>query len=259
MGYRKLLLLGLVLLGTLKLSSQELITVFGTISDTAGYSVGYANITIPGTKYGATADKFGQYSIQIPQGTINLVVTCVGYQNKKISLEKTTNKKIRQDIIIESSVENLEEVKINSRSESLGTIQKLDTRFLFSMPNENGGIENLVKQMPGVASNNELSSQYSVRGGNFDENLVYVNNIEVYKPILIQSGQQEGLSFVNPDMVGSIKFSAGGFNATYGDKMSSVLDITYKHPQKIKVQQVQVFWVEVFIMKAYRKIKNSNT
>ena len=100
------------------------------------------------------------------------------------------------------------------------------------MPNINGGIENIIKQMPGVASNNELSSQYSVRGGNFDENLVYVNNIEVYKPMLIQSGQQEGLSFVNPDLVGSLKFSAGGFDATYGDKMSSVLDITYKMPSE---------------------------
>src|SRR5450759_4012687 len=84
--------------------------------------------------------------------------------------------------------------------------------------------------MPGVASNNELSSQYSVRGGNYDENLVYVNDVEIYRPFLVRSGQQEGLSFLNPDLVSSISFSAGGFDAKYGDKMSSVLDIKYRKP-----------------------------
>ena len=85
--------------------------------------------------------------------------------------------------------------------------------------------------MPGVHSNNELSSQYSVRGGNFDENIVYVNGIEIYRPQLIRTGQQEGLSFINPDMVGSVGFSSGGYPVEYGDKMSSVLDITYKKPE----------------------------
>ena len=92
-------------------------------------------------------------------------------------------------------------------------------------------MEAILKTLPGVSSANELSSQYSVRGGNFDENLVYVNGIEIYRPFLVRSGQQEGLSFVNTDMVGSILFSAGGFEAKYGDKMSSVLDITYKKPR----------------------------
>jgi hypothetical protein len=234
MGYRKIALSILIIFEVLKLSGQDLVTVYGNISDTTGYSVGFANITLPGTKYGATADKFGQYSIQIPKTNCTLIVTCVGYQNEKIIVDSTNSKTIKKDIIIKSSIESLEEVKVSSRSETSGTIQRIDTKTLLSMPNENGGIENIIKQMPGVASNNELSSQYSVRGGSFDENLVYVNNIEVYKPMLIQSGQQEGLSFVNPDLVGSLKFSAGGFDATYGDKMSSVLDITYKKPTENK-------------------------
>ena len=93
-------------------------------------------------------------------------------------------------------------------------------------------MEDLIKTLPGVSSTNELSSTYSVRGGNYDENLVYVNGIEVYRPFLVRSGQQEGLSFINSDMVDDIKFSAGGFDAIYGDKMSSVLDIKYRDPVK---------------------------
>ena len=96
------------------------------------------------------------------------------------------------------------------------------------------GIENILKTLPGVSINNEMSTQYSVRGGNFDENLVYVNGIEIYRPFLIRSGQQEGLSFVNSEMIEDIKFSSGGFEAIYGDKMSSVLDIKYKSPTSNK-------------------------
>lgn len=116
-----------------------------------------------------------------------------------------------------------------SRKESFSRIKP---KHVSVLPGNSGGIEAILKTLPGVSSANELSSQYSVRGGNFDENLVYVNGIEVYRPFLVRSGQQEGLSFVNTDMVSSILFSAGGFDAKYGDKMSSVLDITYKLPRK---------------------------
>ncbi len=95
--------------------------------------------------------------------------------------------------------------------------------------------------LPGVSNNNELSTQYNVRGGNFDENLVYVNGIEVYRPFLIRSGQQEGLSFINSNMVQNINFSAGGFQAKYGDKLSSVLDITYRKPKKLQQQLMLVY------------------
>ena len=111
-----------------------------------------------------------------------------------------------------------------------GIFNKLNPKQAQLLPSISGGIEDLIKTLPGVSSNNELSSQYTVRGGNFDENLVYVNGIEIYRPFLIRSGQQEGLSFLNPSLVSSISFSAGGFSAEYGDKLSSVLDVTYKRP-----------------------------
>jgi hypothetical protein len=230
MGIRKLLFISTLLCLPHIISSQEYSTVYGSISDTTGYTVGFANITIPGTKYGATADRFGQFELKIPSGKNTLLITCVGYKTNTQQVNIEPGKKNKLDIVLEETLENVEEVKIVSRSEQSGTLQRIDAKTLGAMPNSTGNIENIVKQLPGVSSNNELSSQYSVRGGSFDENLVYVNDIEIYRPVLIRSGQQEGLSFVNPDMVGSLKFSAGGFDATYGDKMSSVLDITYKKP-----------------------------
>ncbi len=107
---------------------------------------------------------------------------------------------------------------------------RIDPKIAFSIPTSSDKIPTLLKTLPGVSSNNELSSQYSVRGGNYDENLVYVNDIEIYRPYLVRSGQQEGLSFINSDLVSSLLFSAGGFDAKYGDKMSSVLDLQYKKP-----------------------------
>lgn len=115
------------------------------------------------------------------------------------------------------------------------------------IPGANAGIENILKTLPGVNSNNELSTQYMVRGGNFDENLVYVNEVEVYRPFLIRSGQQEGLSFTNTDLVQNVDFSAGGFQAKFGDKLSSVLDITYRKPTQFGASFEASFWEEVLL------------
>ena len=126
----------------------------------------------------------------------------------------------------------LNSIIVKDQKSRKSNLSRIKTKHVEVIPGSSGGIESVLKTLPGVSSANELSSQYSVRGGNFDENLVYVNGIEVYRPFLIHSGQQEGLSFVNTDLVGSILFSAGGFSAKYGDKMSSVLDIKYKQPKK---------------------------
>ena len=121
------------------------------------------------------------------------------------------------------------------RRRQTGTIQQIETKQNRLAPDASGGsIEAVIATQAGVSSNNELSSQYNVRGGSFDENMVYVNGIEIYRPLLIRSGQQEGLSFINPDMVQSVGFSTGGYEAKYGDKMSSVLDITYKKPERLE-------------------------
>ncbi len=210
--------------------SQNLATIFGSITDTAGYPIGFTNIAISGTKFGTTADRFGQYELQIPSDSCTIVISCIGYRTIKQKVKIDSGKKVKFDFALPVVYENVEEIQIRGRFEQSGTMQRVDAHTLSSMPNVSGNIESIIKSLPGVSSNNELSSQYSVRGGNFDENLVYVNDIEIYRPFLIRSGQQEGLSFVNPDLVGSLKFSAGGFDASYGDKMSSVLDITYKRP-----------------------------
>jgi hypothetical protein len=210
--------------------SQEFSVIYGTIRDTADYPISFANVAVKGTKYGTTASHFGLYELQIPSTTDTVVVTCIGYQSRKFKIKVEPGAKIKYDFNLPVAYESLEEVKVSGRLDKSGTMQRIDPQSYSTMPNVSGNIENIVKTFTGVSSNNELSSQYSVRGGSFDENLVYVNDIEIYRPFLIRSGQQEGLSFVNPDLVGSLKFSAGGFDASYGDKMSSVLDIAYKRP-----------------------------
>ena len=144
-------------------------------------------------------------------------------------LKKGQNYKL--NIILKESNTILKDIIVKDQKSRKSNLSRIKTKHVEVIPGSNGGIESILKTLPGVSSANELSSQYSVRGGNFDENLVYVNGIEVYRPFLIHSGQQEGLSFVNSDLVGSILFSAGGFSAKYGDKMSSVLDIKYKKPK----------------------------
>ncbi|AUP81722.1 TonB-dependent receptor [Flavivirga eckloniae] len=138
--------------------------------------------------------------------------------------------------VMSTSIEQIATVVVtNNRRKEVEGVVTLKPETIRKIPGANAGVENLLLTLPGVSNNNELSTQYSVRGGNYDENLVYVNDIEVYRPFLIRSGQQEGLSFVNTDLVQNVDFSAGGFQAKYGDKLSSVLDITYKIPYQFEV------------------------
>ena len=133
--------------------------------------------------------------------------------------------------VMDVSVEQIGVVELSAkRNKRVTGIVTISPEAIRKIPGANAGVENLLKSLPGVNGNNELSTQYAVRGGNYDENLVYVNEIEVYRPFLIRSGQQEGLSFVNSDLTSNVDFSAGGFQAKYGDKLSSVLDITYRKP-----------------------------
>ena len=146
-----------------------------------------------------------------------------------VSLELKPNEDYEFNIVLKNNVEQMGEVIIsnNSRKRVEG-VTTISPRAVRLIPGANAGVENILKTLPGVYSNNELSTQYAVRGGNYDENLVYVNEVEVYRPFLVRSGQQEGLSFTNTDLVQNIEFSAGGFQAKFGDKLSSVLDITYR-------------------------------
>lgn len=214
--------------------SQYMITVSGVVKDTTGLPVEYAAVTVSGVKAGTYTDLNGRFYLRIPgDGTERMLnISVTGYESLSFSI--TCNRDISLgDIIIREKITDIGEIKVVSeiRKVSTTTVRIVPKDFRF-LPSSSGSFESVLKTLPGVSSNNELSSAYSVRGGNYDENLVYINDIEISRPFLIRSGQQEGLSAINPDLVSSVLFSSGGFSAVYGDKMSSVLDISYRKPMK---------------------------
>ena len=211
--------------------SQKTTIIKGFIKNSQNQSI--ENVSVKYNDIGTSTDKRGYYEIRIPVKTsITLEFSHVGY--KSLSKDFYAKKRIviRFSPILKFENKILDEVVIkNEIKEAQGTTS-IKAEKMKRIPGANSGIETLLMTLPGVSNNNELSTQYNVRGGNFDENLVYVNGIEIYRPFLIRSGQQEGLSFVNSSMVQNINFSAGGFQARYGDKLSSVLDITYRKPRE---------------------------
>jgi len=223
----------LFLLVPLVARAQEFGFISGTVSDSAGVPVELANVALLGTGEGTMTNADGAFTIRVPSGrSYTLVVSCVGYLSEQFPVRIDQGVTRQLNVSLERDIRSLEEVSVQSRQERASTFRRIDVDDLTYMPTTTGKVEAIIKSQAGVSSNNELSSQYTVRGGNFDENLVYVNDIEIYRPFLVRSGQQEGLSFVNSDLVRSVKFSAGGFDARYGDKMSSALDISYKQPTK---------------------------
>lgn len=178
----------------------------------------------------------GFYSIEIPANQkVSLIFSHQSFKNSTISIELKPNEDFELNPVMSAKIEQMGELVITSDSKKrIEGVTTIDPVIIRLIPGANAGIENIIKTLPGVYSNNELSTSYAVRGGNYDENLVYVNEIEVYRPFLIRSGQQEGLSFTNTDMVENVDFSAGGFQSKYGDKLASVLDITYRNPKRYK-------------------------
>jgi hypothetical protein len=231
----RLLLCLLILSVATAVSGQENGLLKGSIRDSVGEPVDLASVSLLGIQRGTMTNPDGSYELKIPSGrSYTVVVSCVGYRTKQFAVRLDAGATRDQDISLIRDVRALREVSVSARQERGSTFHRIDVEELNYMPTATGKVETIIKSQAGVSSNNELSSQYSVRGGNFDENLVYVNDIEIYRPFLVRSGQQEGLSFVNSDLVSSIKFSAGGYDARYGDKMSSALDITYKRPQALR-------------------------
>lgn len=207
-------------------------TLVGKVTDQAGKPLELANISIRNSAIGTVSNRDGAYLLRIPaKKPIVIVFSMIGYQSVEKNLNASEEQRIELNIPLQQIDQEIGEVQITQHRRNKTNMNRIESKYLTSMTDQGtGGVEALIKTLPGVSSNNELSSQYTVRGGNFDENLVYVNDIEVYRPFLIRSGQQEGMSFINSDMVSSIEFSAGGFDAKYGDKMSSVLDIKYRKP-----------------------------
>ena len=212
-------------------------TITGVVLDEQNQPIPKVHITTPDG--GTFSDQAGFYLLKVVSDQeTTITFSHLGFEN--IILENLilrTNEIFEFNPIMKVDAIQVDGVTVTPTGEKdVEGITTIPPNIVRRIPGANAGIENVLKLLPGVSSNNELSTQYSVRGGNYDENLVYINEIEVYRPFLIRSAQQEGLSFVNTDLTQSLKFSPGGFQAKYGDKLSSVLDITYKHPTSFETQ-----------------------
>ena len=204
----------------------------GIILDTNNHPVASVNVSNLGNA--TQSNENGFYRILVPSNKKTTVIfSHVSLKRVSTTLTLRPNEEYEFNLIMNDNEEQIGEVIVfGSNKKRVQGITTIEPKMIRKIPGANAGVENILKSLPGVNSNNELSTQYAVRGGNYDENLVYVNEIEVYRPFLIRSGQQEGLSFTNTDLVQNIDFSAGGFQAKFGDKLSSVLDITYRKPTK---------------------------
>ena len=226
----KLLLPLLFIFLTIASLTAQTATVKGIIFDEDHLIVSGASVTFDSK--GVLSDVNGVYVLEIPSGkAVDLKYTYLGLKAVTLTVTLESNEDFEFNPVMKTDVEQIDVVVIDAnKRKRIEGIQSITPEIARTMVGGNAGVENVLASLPGVAKNNELSTQYSVRGGNFDENLVYVNEIEVYRPFLIRSGQQEGLSFVNSGMTSNVDFSAGGFQSKFGDKLSSVLDITYRRP-----------------------------
>ena len=220
-----------LLLSTIMISAQQF-TLSGKVSDEDGNAIELATVSCLDQGAVTMANLNGEFSLKLHSAdSVVVKFSMVGYQSRTRVLRKPKgNQKL---MVTLHPMKALDEVVVTERRRQTTGTAELDTKDLKVAPTTSGNaVEELVQQQAGVSSHNELSSQYNVRGGSFDENSVYINNVEVYRPLLIRSGQQEGLSVINSDMVEKIAFSSGGFEAKYGDKMSSALDIQYRKPTR---------------------------
>lgn len=215
-----------------QLVAQTTVRFYGRVSDENNHGIEAVDITVDDLPFGTSSDSSGRYSFEfettLPKLTLRFEQ--LGY-GSATSVQKVRQGSHRVNVTLRDSSTMLSGVSVTEIARQTESVNKLPVDRLKETPNVSGGIEGLITSQAGVSTNNELSSQYSVRGGNYDENCVYVNHIEVYRPMLVRSGEQEGLSFVNPDLVDNLSFSTGGYSVEYGDKMSSVLDIQYKKPE----------------------------
>ena len=237
---RSILFYILALFSVFTMVKAQSVVVQGKVTDETGAPMDMVHIRLSRGSIGTLSNFKGEYDLRVGKSdTLRIIFTSLGYKR----VERVVNTNVKDGEKVSLNVQMLpntaviNDVEVVARQRNNNGVEKIGTDELKRTPTASGdAVEDLLGTMAGVTMNNEMSSQYSVRGGSFDENLVYVNGIEIYRPQLISSGQQEGLSFINSSMVGSIGFSTGGFAPEYGDKMSSVLDITYKRPERFEAE-----------------------
>ena len=235
MNKKRILLLTLLSMSFLTALFAENIKITGKVIDNEDKPIEFGTVRVVGTAIGTNTDLSGQYSLTVAQkDTVELSFSCIGFKtvNRKLINPKG---ELTVNVRMYPEASELSDLEVVGYKQNINGMQSFDADAFKLSPDVSGGsVEAMIASMPGVNSNNEMSSQYSVRGGTFDENSVYINGVAIYRPQLVKSGQQEGLSIINPDMVGNLKFSSGGFPARYADKMSSALDITYREPEALE-------------------------
>ncbi|MFM2359912.1 MAG: hypothetical protein RLY16_1905, partial [Bacteroidota bacterium] len=214
------------------IAQRKTATISGIVTDDAGKPIQRASIVILGKTKGELANDSGRFRIVVPaEKSLALVFSATGFFDFQKNFFLSNQEEEMVTIQLQSNSKTLTTVVVTAdqRERTELGLTKINPKSALVLPSTIGGVEGLIKTL--VGSNNELTSQYSVRGGNYDENLIYINDFEIFRPYLVRSGQQEGLSFINPEMAKNVNFYNGGFQARYGDKMSSVLDIQYKKPK----------------------------
>ena len=230
--YLKTSILFVLFLMVTQVAIGQSFTLQGKVSDKDGNPIELASVMVVSQGKLAMTNLKGEFHMLLhSEDSVKVRFSMIGYKSKERVLRRPQGK---QTMLVQLLDDNeMQEVIVEGKTKQHGTTEELDVDKVKQGPSATGNaVEEMVQTQAGVSTHSELSSQYNVRGGTFDENSVYINNIEVYRPFLVRSGQQEGLSIINPDMVQSVGFSTGGFEAKYGDKMSSALDITYKRPKR---------------------------
>lgn len=256
----KLFILQIICLCAFVSAQAQTFTLSGRVIDENNDPVEFASVSCPKQGKMTMTSLKGDYSLQLQSAdSVEIRFSMIGYKTKVRTLRRPRGKQTMQ-VVLHSSDNALSEVTITGKRIETGQTQELSKEHLKSMPSTTGNaVEEMIQSQAGVSTHSELSSQYNVRGGSFDENSVYINNVEIFRPFLVRSGQQEGISIINPDMVEKIGFSTGGYEARYGDKMSSALNIEYRRPKRFEASATaSMLGASAFVGMSNKKFSWSN-
>ncbi|WP_418288684.1 TonB-dependent receptor [Leyella stercorea] len=256
----KLFILQIIFLCAFVSAQAQTFTLSGRVIDENNDPVEFASVSCPKQGKMTMTSLKGDYSLQLQSAdSVEIRFSMVGYKTKVRTLRRPRGKQTMQ-VVLHSSDNALSEITITGKRIETGQTQELSKEHLKSMPSTTGNaVEEMIQSQAGVSTHSELSSQYNVRGGSFDENSVYINNVEIFRPFLVRSGQQEGISVINPDMVEKIGFSTGGYEARYGDKMSSALNIEYRRPKRFEASATaSMLGASAFVGMSNKKFSWSN-